>query len=595
MFKRRTVFWRYFLLHFLVTLGVVAVTVVLTTAYVKDKYLSQAVRYIESQAHLIGALVVDSVSSRTRESVDPLCKKLGRFTSIRFTVILPTGEVLGDSEEDPSKMDNHRMRPEVAKALEGGVGVSTRHSHTLKKEMVYVAVPLFREARVVGIARASLPMGSLKADMSRMEVSLLLGGLFLAGFFFALSLIVYWMIARPLKSMKEGAERFSKGELSYRLTVPKSGEMAALAETLNLMAVQLGERIKGIQRQRSELEAVLSSMAEGVIGVDMEERVIGMNPAAARLIGSSQRGSTGRSIEEVLRYKELQVFTKEMLSAGQDFMEREIIMYSGGERYINVHGSTLHDESGGRLGVLIVLNDMTRLRKLENMRREFVANVSHEIKTPITVIRGFTETLRSGAGEDKEERDRFLGIMEKNLDRLEAVVEDLLTLSRIEREEEQAQLITEDLALSDIIHNTMKAFEGMAEEKRIEVQIDCDPRIWAKLNSELMELALGNLLDNAIKYSDAGDTIRIRVDESDSEVRIDVVDQGIGISQEHLPRIFERFYRADKTRSRELGGTGLGLAIVKHVMGLHGGRVSVKSTPGQGSTFTLHLKKEGSR
>ncbi len=356
------------------------------------------------------------------------------------------------------------------------------------------------------------------------------------------------------------------------------------------MAVELREHIDTVMRQRNEIEAVLSSMVEGVIAVDMEERVISMNHAAARMFRCDLAEVQGRSIQEVVRNTVLQQFVKNALSS-QEAVEKEIVLSSDIDRFLNGHGTLLRDAEGKQIGALIVLNDVTRLLRLEKIRREFVANVSHEIKTPITAIKGFVETLRDGAVENHEDAERFLEIIGKHVDRLEVIIEDLLSLSRIEQEAEREKVVLDEGRLKDVLETAIQVCEAGAIAKKIGVELSCAEEIVAKLDPQLLEQAIVNLIDNAIKYSNDGGTVRVEALQRESETIISVRDQGCGIEKEHLPRLFERFYRVDKARSRQLGGTGLGLAIVKHIAQAHGGRVAVESIPGKGSTFSIHLPK----
>lgn len=284
----------------------------------------------------------------------------------------------------------------------------------------------------------------------------------------------------------------------------------------------------------------------------------------------------------------MQQFVKEALSS-HDPIEKDILISPEHDVLLNCHASILKDSKDRQIGVIVVLNDVTRLRRLENIRREFVANVSHEIKTPITAIKGFVETLIDGAAQNPEDSVRFLNIIETHVNRLEAILDDLLSLSRVEQGAEKQDLELVDSRLQEIITTAIEICGDRAEAGKIGIEVSCPEQIWAEVNPPLLEQAVVNLLDNAIKYSPEGSVIRVHVSKDDSEIRIAVQDQGCGIAKKHVPRVFERFYRMDKVRSRQLGGTGLGLAIVKHIAEVHAGRVSVESTPGKGSTFTIHL------
>jgi two-component system phosphate regulon sensor histidine kinase PhoR len=298
----------------------------------------------------------------------------------------------------------------------------------------------------------------------------------------------------------------------------------------------------------------------------------------------------GRTIQEVIRLSELKRCVVGALSS-EEPVEKDLVLYGEAERIVQARGTPLRDAEGKRIGVLVVLNDVTRLAKLENIRKDFVANVSHEIKTPITAIKGFVETLQEGRTQDQEEIRRFLEIIHRHVDRLEAIVEDLLTLSRMEKEAETEGIPLEDHTVRDILARAVQACEDKAESKKIHLEIDCREDLKARMDPQLLEQAVVNLIDNAINYSEEGKSVTIKALERAQEILIQVQDQGCGIERKHLDRVFERFYRVDKSRSRKLGGTGLGLAIVKHIVQSHGGRVSVESQLGVGSTFTLHLPR----
>jgi two-component system, OmpR family, phosphate regulon sensor histidine kinase PhoR len=547
---------------------------------------------LQTRALLFANQITERLDPLDERSIDRLCKTVGPSAATRITVILPTGRVVGDSEQDPSKMDPHGDRPEIIEALKGGVGVSSRYSPTMKKRLLYVAVPLKGDSEVAAVVRTSISDDTLDEALEKVRVEMALGGLVIAGLAVLLSFLVSNRIRRPISEIRRGAELFSGGKFDFEMPASNVEEISSLSESMNQMASGLRQRINTITQQRNELEGVLSSMMEGVIGVDLEERIIGMNRAAARILGCDTALVQGRSIQEVLRYSELQRFVKEALSLDGP-VEKDMVLYLEGERVLRGLGTPLRDGEGRRKGALIVLNDVTRLRKLENIRRDFVANVSHEIKTPITAIKGFVETLKDGAAEKPEDVERFLSIIQKHVERLEAIVEDLLSLSRIEKEAEREEIVLETHGIREILAGAVQVCDVKASAKDLAFEIACPETLSATINPRLLEQALVNLLDNAIKYSEPGQTVTLEGLEQNKEVLIRVRDKGCGIERRHLDRLFERFYRVDQARSRKLGGTGLGLAIVKHIMQAHHGRVSVESKPGAGSTFTLHLPKAG--
>lgn len=558
-------------------------------------YASRSIRNIDTQNESEKLLITVRLLADTAEqpltagdtnTLDAEIKKAATASGHRITIILPDGTVAADSEENPLKMENHAGRPEVQQAMGETVGISQRFSATLGKAMLYVAIPIKHNNNIIAVIRAATPLVRLKETLRPIYMHLILVGCVTAAAAAVLSLLLARTISTPLRQVTKGALRFADGELDFRMSVPDSREFAPLAETLNKMAASLNERIHTIIAQRNELEAVLSSMAEGVLVVDSEQQIITINKAGASLLGVDVSITVGHHIQEVIYSPEFHQLVVDVLKTAQP-LEKDIAVHKDKKRYLQVHAAPL-DKSQGK-GAVIVLNDMTRVYQLENLRKEFVSNVSHELKTPITSIKGFVETLLDGAFENPVECKQFLGIIAKHTSRLNAIIEDLLSLSRVEQESENRHLVTEIGSIKDVLITAVAACQSKAAEKQIQITIDCDPKLTAQINAPLLEQAIINLVDNAIKYSDAQKHIQIQARRNNGEVIISVTDEGFGIAPEHLPRIFERFYVADKARSRKLGGTGLGLSIVKHIVSAHGGKVGVESQHGKGSTFTILL------
>ena len=519
------------------------------------------------------------------------CVDMGAVTETRYTVIDLTGKVLGDSEEPPEKMLNHFDRPEFKQALTKEVGSDIRPSETLEQEMMYVAVPILQEGKVVAVLRSSIAMEQLKATQQLIFMEFVRYGVVILAVLAFLSFILSMKISSPLKLLRQGAERFAKGDLNHRLPVSKVGDFGELAVSMNKMAAQLDDRIRTVMAQRNEQKAVLTSMIEGVIAISIEGHILSINSAAVEILRLSASDAVGRTVEEAFRNSKLQEFIQHVTGT-DDPAEQQIILHEEGgrnERYLRVHGTALRDDRSQKIGILIVLNDETHIRRLEKVRRDFVANVSHELKTPVTSIKGFIETLLDGAFDKPEDRRRFLEIIGRQTNRLNSIIDDLLMLSRIEQQSENESLILNPVPLKPILASAVGLCEIIATEKKIRVKIDCPEDLEVPVNGSVLEQAVVNLVDNAIKYSDSGNDVHVDAVQDGQETLIHVRDHGCGIQSHYLPRIFERFYRVDKARSRKLGGTGLGLAIVKHIAQSHQGTVTVESTVGKGSTFTLHL------
>jgi two-component system phosphate regulon sensor histidine kinase PhoR len=552
-------------------------------------YLEELAGELEARARLAAVQVQEKLARGEVSQVDAYCKDLGKLTGTHLTVVLADGRVLGDSQRDLKTMDDLGNRPEIRTALTGGVGKDQRL--TRGQDLMYLAVPVLEQGKPVAAVRTALPLGPIRRALVAVYLKVGVGSLGIILLGAGLSLILSRRLTRPLEEFRRGAERFARGDLSLKLPRPDLAELVSLGTTMNYMAAQLDERIGTILRQRQEQEAVLASMVEGVIAVDSRSRVISLNRAAATLLGLDPAFVIQRNINEVVENPDLQWFITRSLAASEP-IEGEITLQGDKPRFLQAHGTTLKDSHGKAFGVLIVVHDVTRLRQLENARRDFVANVSHELKTPITSIKGFVETLLDGAMRDPEHAGEFLRIIGRQADRLGAIIEDLLSLSRIEQEAEQGKIHLAGGRIKPILRAAIQVCNTRSQEKKINVSLACPEDLRARVNGPLLEQAIINLIDNAVKYSGPGSSVEVEAGAVNSQVAVRIRDQGVGIDREHLPRLFERFYRVDSSRSRKVGGTGLGLAIVKHIAQAHGGKVGVESNPGQGSTFTVYLQDD---
>ncbi len=558
------------------------------TGAIEDFFLAQTAADLEARARLVTPQVAAALEEGDLAGLDRLCKGFGEAADARFTVILPSGAVVGDSVEDPARMENHASREEVAAGLAGRVAHSTRYSRTLQQDMMYVAVPVAIEARIVGTVRAARALTAIDSALKTLYRQVPIGGIVALVLAALASFWVSRRISRPLEAMRHGAVGFAQGRFDHKLAVAGSMEVCSLARAMNLMAEQLDARIRTIMEQRKEQQAVLASMVEGVLALDMDGLVLHFNQAAAQFLNVDPDRLQGQPIAEVARKADLQRFIARTLE-GPDPIEGEIVLQDEAARYLQAHGTVLRDAEQQEIGVLIVLHDVTRLRRLENIRRDFVANVSHELKTPITAIKASVETLLDGAAVSPADSVVFLKIVAKQADRLNAIIDDLLALSRIEQNDDVSGMVLKMQPLESALRSALQSCEVAAVEKQIALQLACDVELHVRINAPLLEQAVINLVDNAIKYSEGQSSVQVEAEVEDDMVKIRVRDRGRGIAKEHLPRLFERFYRVDKARSRRQGGTGLGLAIVKHIVQAHGGTVTVSSEPGAGSVFTILL------
>ncbi|MEW6530324.1 MAG: two-component system histidine kinase PnpS [Thermodesulfobacteriota bacterium] len=588
MRQRRRLLWQLYPSYLLIiTLSLAAMGWYARDA-ARQLALDNSARALQAEAILFRQLITDKLASQTFHEIDTLCKQIGASISTRVTVVLASGQVVGDSEFDPARLETFALRPEVKEALQARVGVVQRYSFSMNADLLFVAVPVEQRGTVIAAVRMGKRVEDVIQAPGSLALAMVLGTLVIIILAAGLSFFVAHLLNKPLAELKGGAERYARGDLKYRLRVDASEEIAALAEAMNTMAAQLHERVQTVTNQRNELEAVLSDMVEAVLVLDNEERLIRINRAAEELFGIQGEQAHGRPVGEAIRTSELKRFVNKALAA-PDHVEAEIVVLGAPDRHLQAHGTPLNDSGGNRIGVLVVLNDVTRMKNLEKIRRDFVANVSHELRTPITSIQGFLETLKEGAIHDPENAERFLDIIIKHTNRLSMIIEDLLSLSRIEQEREKGEIALKESPVKDVLLAVVRTCGRKASEKEITLSYACSDELKAKINSTLLEQAVANLVDNAIKFSDSGEAVILEADLVDGDIQIRVVDHGCGIAREHLDRIFERFYRVDKSRSSKEGGTGLGLAIVKHIASAHGGRVSVQSSHGEGSTFTIHL------
>ncbi len=574
-----------------VTLVAMAAVGLIALTSHRDAHVNDLRRDLELRARLLGRQLLPHVLANDIEALNTACGELAEMTQTRMVVFRPSGEVIARSYRTPRGQHPNLLRDEVMEALRKRVAVDVRYDRGMRAHAVFVAVPIMRDDQLVSIVRTAAPLSDLDALQAAIVRRLVLVGVVMALVALGASFLISRRITRPLGQMRLGAERFARGELKDRMPLAGLEEVSGLAESMNHMAAQLDDRIRIIALQRNEMEAILTSMDEGVLAVDTNGEWISMNRSASAMLGVDAADVIGRSIEEVVRNPELRALLYQALSEDRP-VEGEIVLNSGEDRYLHVHGTVLRAEDEQHIGAVVVLNDFTRIHRLENVRREFVANVSHELRTPITSIKGFVETLLDDGLEDRHQARHFLEIINKQNDRLNTIIQDLLLLAAVEEDADKQGVVLSVGNVRDVLVSAVDTCRQRAEESQTRIELECPQRVQTEMNTALLEEAIVNLIDNAIKYSDPGTSIRVEANVSATETEIQVVDQGCGISREHLSRIFERFYRVDKARSRQQGGTGLGLAIVKHIVHAHRGRVTVDSTPGQGSTFTIHLPRQ---
>jgi two-component system phosphate regulon sensor histidine kinase PhoR len=576
-----------FTVCFLVCLLAIALTGFTIILAVDYAFYRQTVAELKSKANLTLEIARDLYAQGEFAKMDSLAKTLGRASGTRISFIDAQGEVLGDTDVDPSIMENHSDRMEFKEAMKGKVWTSVRFSTTVKHRMLSVSLPVKFGTEVLGVVRVSSYFRDVNRTLLRIK---------LAGSAIVLVLIVIagsflFLTTRSLKlslfEIKNNIARLAQEDTELIYTRPKFKELRELTKTLKDTALQIREKKSDIVDELNELSAIFENIKTGIIVVRQSENISQLNQSALKILQTGMKSPQGKSIQEVIVDKELQDFIGSSLKS-QMALEEEITLGQSGI-VLQVYSVPLDNRNKERIGALIVLNDISHLRKLENVRKEFVANVSHELRTPITAIKGFLENLLENNIKDKDEEIRFLNIIHRHTVRLNALLEDLMLLAKMEAGEAKVSLSRENLCHA--LGNAVEKCQEKARTKNINLLLDCSEDLNLRINLTLIEQGVMNLIDNALKFSHENSTVEITAYPLDKEVVISVKDYGVGIEPEHLPRLFERFYRVDKNRSRKEGGTGLGLSIVKHIALAHGGTVSVSSEPGKGSIFGLHLPR----
>lgn len=541
-----------------------------------------------AEARLVARLVEGPIAAgSSAAALDALVDDAARDLAARVTIVAPDGRLLADSGLPASSLaqaENHRDRPEVQAALAGSVGRARRQSATLAEPMMYVAVPVTGGGRVLSASRVAYSLQRLDADMRARWTVLLFGLLFTTAIVAGLGYVANARFSRTLSEVTSGAREFALGNLSARILPERKDELGDLARHLNQMANTLDERLSESAAEKRRTEAILQAMEEGLLAVDGRGSVVLANEALIQGLGL--HNPVGRHYIESVRHREIDEVITRVLSFGQ----RETAEFEPGsrKRTYAVTGVPLLGASGVPQGAILTFHDVTTARRVESVRRDFVANASHELRTPLTSIRGFVEALEDGAMSEPHTAARFLRKIRVHADRMAELIEDLLGLSRLESGADPVGF--EPVSPARVAGAVVAAFAERAATKRISLEVRRQDDVTVFSDGERIRRILENLVDNAVKYTPEDGHVEVVVGRSGKGLpSVEVRDTGPGIPAEHLPRLFERFYRVDKSRSRELGGTGLGLSIVRHLAESIGATVSVRSELGSGTIFALEL------
>ncbi len=578
----RSIQWRitfFFVAVILIIMGILGSHLVGLT---RDSQLASLRRQLESEARITAEACIPYLLGEEEDAVlDALAKRLGEQVATRITIVAADGVVLGDSQQNPAVMDNHSDRPEIRAAMEHGYGENTRYSITLGQRMMYIATPILHQEQILGVARVALSLAAIDKAVHNVTASVITAMAVAA----LLIVMAAWFVSRittqPIRRLTAAARRIASGDLEQKMPVDTMDEVGELARSFNDMSLKLSETIRAISRDRTRLAAILDNMADGVIMTDVEGNIAIANRAAKALFGIGDEAA--KTLIEAVRDHEMDDLLKQCLKTA----EAQTTQYESNttRRYIRVIGvPILHEELRG---TLLLVQDLTDLRNLQTTRRELIGNISHEFRTPLAGIKAMVETLRDGAIDDRERADDFLLRIDGEVDRLTQIVAELTELSRIETG--KAELSLEPVNLNQLLEDIINQLGPQVQRQELTAEVQlADNLPLVDADKIRIRQAIVNIVHNAVKFTPPGGRILLATRVDDDSVIVDISDTGPGIARSDLPRIFERFYKADRARSNK-GGTGMGLAISRHIVEAHGGRVSVHSTEGKGSTFRLSI------
>jgi two-component system phosphate regulon sensor histidine kinase PhoR len=589
-----SIFWKQFISSFLIIVLVIFIFTFLIIGELNKYDKSLTKERLLTTANLTAEVLIPALENPQIDDVQSVVSRLGEKTGVRITVIDENGLVLGETDKNPREMENHSERPEIKQAFNNEIGESLRYSTTLQKEMFYVAVPYeAKNGTSLTVIRTSLPLSIIQQTLLPLESKVIYTGIVLTILALLLSLVVSKTTTKSLAGIINISEELAKGNLNVDIPISESkGEIPKITMALNHMAQKLNEVFKQLSHEKNQIEAVLSAMSEGVMVVSEKGKIILTNNIFKEMFNLTD-DSFQKSYWEVLRNKEVIKLIDGVLQNWKPDNKEVFYLYPEERYYLaNVIPLTSPERE-----IIVVMFNITEFKKLENIKADFIANVSHELRTPLTAIKGYTETLEEGAFEDPQEQKHFIKIIKRHADRLINIVSDLLVLSEVEgrdvlsQQNENGDL--EDVNVNEVIRSSLEALKSNALEKELKVSFNpSDKEHIITASRFLLEQMFINLIDNAVKYTPDHGEVGIEITDKNEYLTIEIYDNGIGIPKDSLPRIFERFYRVDKTRSRKMGGTGLGLSIVKHIVIIHGGKIDVESEEGKGSRFRISLPKK---
>jgi two-component system phosphate regulon sensor histidine kinase PhoR len=563
-------------------IAVLAIGIVgfLAGSQIRAKLEQQISNELMAHARIVDLYPMKEIQAHVGEIAD--------IARARVTIIDGDGYVIAETDPEAAALGSHLERPEIQEARVRGSGKTTRYSRTLKENMIYVALPIRKGPEIVGYIRLARPLGDVRKTIEEFTAILLQSFLIILVSSVAVAFFFSRKLTTPIRDMEHFTERLRRGETPGTLMIRSSDEIGQLAENINYMVDELQKRIAALQEEKAKVEAAFSSALDGVLILDPQGRIETVNRGMWAMTGERYRDLVGKTPLEAFRNLGLQKALDQYRSSGMP-VSQEMELGEGEPVMLDVSITPVRGVDAAEGKTMLVFHDLTRLKKLERMRVDFVANVTHEIKTPLTALMGFVETLQEGAIEDRETAKKFLSTIARHAERLNRLVDDLLTISNTELGE--IHFSFESVALSGIAQSVLHMIQQKAEEKKIEIASAIPEGLpLIRADRDRLSQVLINVLDNAVKFTPEGGRVTLAASPAaGQEVVVRIIDTGIGVPKDEISRLGERFYRVDKTRSRELGGTGLGLSIVKHLMAAHKGRMEIESQLGRGTSVSLYF------
>ncbi|TCT15687.1 PAS/PAC sensor signal transduction histidine kinase [Natranaerovirga pectinivora] len=571
---------------------IILFTLIVSVYFTWSKSYEFLTKQYEQQFISQGNLISEFFKAKDIDNYDEIQNFINKYAATmeaRITIIDKSGLVIADSDEAPLAMDNHAYRTEVKRALNGEIASSIRYSNTMGNYYSYTALPL-KTNFIDGVLRLSIPVNAIEKITYELIRYIIISLIICSAIAILIAFLFTRIFMKPINTLTKAVGEISNGNYEKRIYINQKDQIGKLADAFNEMAVRLKLNMWKLTQRKTQLEAILSSMNNGIVAVDDEFKIVFYNKAFNEVLSITDEGIVGKSIYDIIRNTVLFNVLEKSIENNENITEEGKLLLENEEKIIRIYANPIKLEKTKNLGILLVIQDLTQIRKLENIRRDFVSNVTHELKTPLTSIRGFVDTLKNGAINDEVVAKRFLDIIDIESERLYLLIQDILSLSEIESKQNEKNVGFYNL--SEVIFEVVDLLKPKLKDSQLEIKVDIEndmPEF--KCNKDRIKQLLINLVDNAIKYTEKGHII-IKTNYSNEHFIIEVEDTGIGIEKEHIPRLFERFYRVDRGRSRKQGGTGLGLSIVKHIVELYDGLIKVESRVGEGTRFIIRLPEK---